>query len=222
MPGMLSEAQNTQPSSGPGPQTPPAGNPGAGTPLPGSAGGPGQPAPQGKPEAPDSRTPGPNDPQKVEALKAQAVQRLYGENFDGMIEMFQTNGPENFAKSMAIAVNSTLEFLENQHGMVNHKMAAEVGMDVMMKLLEDVIAGGILPDVKLEQVQQAIPAILVMYADSHPDVGKEDIQQLMAYVESEVMAQEGGAAPAPGPNAPLSTGPGPEPSGSPVPPGAMV
>lgn len=222
MPGMLSEAQGAQvPSSGPGPQTPPAGNPGAGTPLPGSVGGPGQPAPkQAVPQEP-----GPNDPEKAARLKDEAVQRLYGENFDGLIEMFQANGAEQFPKSMAIAVNSVIEYLENKYQMTNHKMAAEIGMDIMFKLLEDIIGGGVLPDVRLEQVQQAMPAILVMYADSHPDVTKQDIQQLMAEVESGVMAHEkgqAGGAPPSDPNAPLSTGPGPEPSGSPVPPGVTV
>lgn len=213
MVGMLTEAQNTpQPGSGPGPQTPPAGGPGAGTPPPGSAGGPGQP--------PQANVP-------FEQLRDEAIQRLYGENFDNMIEMFQANGPEEFAKSMGLTINSAIEFLEKQHGRIAPEQAAEVGMDLMMKLLEDIIGGGVMPDVTLEQVQQVLPATLVMYADSRPDVSKEDVQNLVREVQRSVAEQEGGTNQAPssaqpGPNAPLSTGPGPEPSGSPVPPGVTV
>lgn len=220
MPGMLSEAQGTPvPSSGPGPQTPPTESPGAGNPPLDGASGPGQPpAPQGAPPP-------------FEELRDQGVQRLYGDNFDKMIEMFETNGAENFPKSMAIAVNSTIEYLETEHGKLPPESAAEVGMDIMFKLLEDIIGGGVLPDVTLEQVQQAFPAILVMYADSRPEISKQDVQQLAQEVQAGVAAHEGGQEPnamppeqgAPvDPNAPLSTGPGPEPSGSPVPPGVAI
>lgn len=236
MAGMLSQGQQI-PSSGPGPQTPPVGNPGAGTPLPSSASGPGQPpgampaaAGAGKPSGP---MPPPNS-QRFQELRDEAVQLLYGENFDKMIEMFQTNGPEQFARSMALTINSALQALEAKYGKATtapqYQVAAEIGMDLMMKLLEDVIGGRIVPDVTLEQVQEVMPATLVMYADSHPELSKEELQVLMTEVERGVMEQTG-AAPAAGaggaappaqpPAAPLSTGPGPEPSGSPVPPGAV-
>lgn len=172
MAGMLSDAQ---PSSGPGPHSPPTGNPVAGTPPPGgAAAGPGQP-----PQATAS----------FEELRDQGVQRLYGENFDQLIEMFQTNGAQNFPRSMAIAVNSTIEYLEQQNGPLPPEQAAEVGMDIMMKLLEDMIVSEVVPDVTLEQVQQSLPAILVMYADSHPNVSKQDVQQLMIEVQRGAAAQ---------------------------------
>ena len=224
MPGMLSEAQNAPtPSSGPGPQTPPTESPGAGTPPLDGATGPGQP-----PSAPaEGGMPPEGGPvPSFEELRDQGIQRLYGENFDGLIEMFETNGAPNFAKSMAIAVNSTIEYLETEHGKLPVDSAAEVGMDVMMKLLEDIIGGGVVPDVTLEQVQQAFPAILVMYVDSRPEITKQDIQELVQEVGRGVAEHEGGGAPPgampPDPNAALSTGPGPEPSGSPVPPGVTV
>jgi len=215
MPGMLSEAQAT-PSSGPGPQTPPTESPGAGTPPLDGASGPGQPA--APPEAMATAS--------FEELRDQGIQRLYGDNFDQMIAMFETNGAANFPKSMAVAVNSTIEYLEQENGKLAPEQAAEVGMDVMMKLLEDIIGNGVVPDVTLEQVQQAFPAILVMYADARPEVSKQDVQQLVEEVQKGVATQQGGGMPPgaapPDPNAPLSTGPGPEPSGSPVPPGVTV
>ena len=213
MPGMLTEGQVPPPSSAPGPQTPPAGNPGVGTPLPSdSASGAGQPPAQ-EPSA-----------ASFEELRDLGVKKLYGENFDKMLKMFETNGPEKFPKSMAVAVNTTITALEKESGPLPPEMAAEVGIDIMMKLLEDIIGEQLLPGVTLEQIQQATPAILLMYADSHPEVSKEDIQGLLAEVQRGVGEAQGQpptdpqAPPAP---APLSTGPGPEPSGSPVPPGAI-
>lgn len=216
MPGMLSETQNMPPSSAPGSQTPPAGNPGAGNSPPGSAPGAGQPPAPGQPPQEQSTA-------SFEQLRDQGIQRLYGDNFDSMIEMFQTNGAENFPKSMGIAVNSTLQYLEQENGQLPVEMAAEVGMDVMMKLLEDIIGGGVVPDVKLEQVQQAFPAILVMYADAHPEVSKQDIQELVQEVGRGVAAHQGGdQAPDGNQSVPPETPPGAPPQAPPqAPPGAV-
>ena len=88
MPGMLTE---NPPSSGPS-ATPPAGNPGAGNSPIGEAQGSEQP----------------QQPQDTQALKDQAIQLVYGERFDQLIQMFQKNGPDKFARSMAIAVNTAI------------------------------------------------------------------------------------------------------------------
>lgn len=225
MPGMLSEAQGVPPqgaptpSSGPGPQTPPTESPGAGNPPLDGASGPGQPAADPQAQPPEQMNPG-----GFEELRDKAVQRMYGDNFDQLINMFETNGAAKFPRSMAVAVNGAIDYLEQDGGKLPPEVAAEVGMDLMMKLLEDIIGEKVVPDVTLEQVQQAFPAILVMYADSHPEVSKQDIQALAQEVQRQGAAQEAGSGPAatPDPNAALSTGPGPEPSGSPVPPGVTV
>ena len=41
--------------------------------------------------------------------------------------------------------------------------------------------------VTAEQVSETLPAILVMYADSHPDVSKEDIQKVVVGVQKGVL-----------------------------------
>ena len=197
MAGMLTQAQNQPPSSGPDPQTPPPTSPGAGLPPSGGATGPGQ-------------------PQDVQALKDQAIQLVYGERFDQLIQMFQTNGPENFPRSMAVAVNTAITELEKKNGPIDPVAAAEVGMDLMMKLLEDIITGGVLPDTPLEKVQEAFPAILVMYADSHPNVSKEDIQQLVKDVQSGMQQAKGGAQQTG--SEPAATDPGEVPGGVPASP----
>ena len=218
MPGMLTEGLNTQapglppgapPSPGPAPQTPPVESP-SGTPSLDGAPGSGQPQKQS--------TAG------FEELRDQAVEQMYGKNFDNMIKMFQTNGAAQFPRSMAVAVNGAIDFLEKKNGKLPPEIAAEVGMDVMMKLLEDVITGGVVPDVRLEQVQQAFPAILVMYADARPDVSKEDMQALVQEVEKGVKAQGGGGAASPPgdpnaqPSAPSAPSAPPPAGGPPMPP----
>lgn len=173
MPGMMTEAQNTPPpSSGPVSQTPPPASPSAGVSSGAGAAGPGQP--------------------DIETLKDAATQLVYGERFDQLITMFQTNGAEKFPRSMGIAVNTAISELEKQFGPIGPELAAEVGMDLMMKLMEDVITGKVLPDVSLEQTQEALPAILMMYADSHPEVSKEDVQQLVMEIENGVKQAKGG------------------------------
>lgn len=175
MPGMLSE--ETQPSSGPA-SPPPAASPGAGAPPSGGASG-------------SEHSAAPAD---VEAMKAQAIQLVYGERFDQLIEMFQTNGPDNFARSMAIAVNTAITEIEKSGTPVPPEAAAEVGGDLFAKLLEDMLVkpkdgmGAVVEGITGEQLQEVMPAILVMYSDSHPEVSKTDIQAVMAEIDSGVKA----------------------------------
>lgn len=177
MPGMLGQGSQgspepqMQPSSGPDAQTPPAEIP------PDQSGAAGSEHSQSQ--------------ASFEELRDQAVKLIYGERFDSMIKMFQTNGPDKFARSMAVAINTALAELEKQ-GDIGVENAAMVGMDIMMKLLEDMIIGGVVPDVKLDQVQQVLPATLQIYADSHPEVTQEDIQAIVTEVQ-QGLGSEGGA-----------------------------
>lgn len=196
MPGMLGQSneapppEQLQPSSGPDVQTPPA----EATPDQSGAAGPGQPQTQAS----------------FEELRDQAIKLVYGERFDQLIKMFQTNGAENFPRSMAVAINTALSELEKQ-GAIGLENAARVGMDLMMKLLEDMISGGVVPDVTLEQVQQVLPATLQIYADSHPDVSQQDIQEIIKEVEAGVAA--GGGAQQSG-TEPVTASPGASPEGA--------
>lgn len=208
MAGMLTQAQN--PSSGSGPLTPPTDSPGAGIPPVGSAA-PGSEQPMEAEQAGQM----PN----AEDLTREATVTLYGDNFDNMMEMFESNGPEGFAQSTGRAVNSAIDGLEQEYGPLPVETAAEVGMNLILKLVEDMVVKGLMPDVSMEQVQDSIPAALMMYADTRPDITREDIQAVIAEIANQ---SQGGGEGGADPNAPLSTGPGPEPSGSPVPPGVTV
>lgn len=173
MPGMMSQAMEPQEQSpGPSAQTPPSGASTPGAASPGRSPGPGQP------QAQAVNRQGEATPEEVERLSDEAVKLVYGERFDQLINMFETNGADNFARSMGVAVNTVLTELEKENPMP-FDVVAQVGMDIYMKLIEDMIRGGVVPDVTLEEVQQALPATLVMYADAHPDVSKEDVQGVM-------------------------------------------
>ena len=154
--GIMQNNPNPSPSSGPVEQAPPTGSSPTGTAI-----GPGQP-----PE------------QQFQELSDQAVMMVYNDRFPQLIKMFETNGAERFGRSMAVAVNTVLTELEKQSPM-DPEMAANVGMDIYMKLLEDIITGGIVPDVTLEQVQSALPQALEMYQQSHPGITPEDVQTVM-------------------------------------------
>ena len=52
--------------------------------------------------------------------------------------------------------------------------------------------GPVVEGVNADQLREVMPAILVMYADSHPNVSKTDIQAVMAEVDSGVKAHQGG------------------------------
>lgn len=168
MPGMLQEGQI--PSSGPSSQTPPSQG---GNPL-GEAAGPERSAP--------------TNPQDFESLRDQAIQLVYGERFDQLIEMFQTNGAENFPRSMAIAVNTAITELEKQ-GKMDYQMATRVGLEIYMRLLADMVGEGVVEGLTPEKISEALPATLIMYADSHPEVTKEDIQGVVLAAQQGIEEQ---------------------------------
>jgi hypothetical protein len=221
MPGMLSQAQEQPvPSSGPGPQTPPTESPGAGTPPLDDASGPGQPP----------STAGSGE------LRDQAIQIIYGERFDKMVKMFQSNGPDKFARSMGLAVNTAITEIEKKNGPIGPEMAAKLGGEMFTMLLEDMLLrpneglGPVVEGVTGKELSEVIPAMLVMYADAHPDVSKEQIQQVMQEVSKQTGEQTGQPPTAAGepPAAPMPAEPpqggapqGPPPTGAPMPPGAV-
>lgn len=118
--------------------------------------------------------------QDTEELKRKAVEYAYGKKFDSLVKMFQANGPEGFARSMAVAINGALQNI----GPMTHEQAAEVGMHLYLVLLEDVITGDLVPGVTAEQVSQVLPETIKMYAESHPDVSEQDIQALMEQLQA--------------------------------------
>ncbi len=216
MPGMLTEKTSSGPLA-------PTATPGAGAPLGGTAPGPGQPTPN--PAASE---------QAVQQYKEKAIQLVYGDRFDQLIKMFQTNGPDKFARSMAIAVNTAITEIEKESGPIGPEAAAAVGGDLFAKLLEDMLLkpeGGkaaVVEGVTGEQLSEVMPAILVMYADSHPDVSKQDIQAVMKEVTTQTQAAAGGGQPVPAQTPvgnqsvpgkqPMPPGGQPVPGNQPVPP----
>ena len=143
--------------------------------------------------SPQGGAPGSEQPMQggdVKQLSDKAIQLVYGDRFDELIKMFQTNGAEKFPRSMAVTINTALSDLEKA-GPIPIEAVAQIGMDLMMKLLEDMIKGGVVPDVTADQMNQSLPATLQMYADSHPDVTQEDIQMVLQEAQKGVQ----GAAP---------------------------
>lgn len=187
MAGMMSQALEPKEKQSPGPvaQTPPTGAPTSGATTAGSSPGPGQPQAQ-----PVNREGG-DTPEEFERLRDEAIKLVYGERFDQLVKMFETNGVENFPRSVAVAINTALTELEKSNPMP-YETAARIGMDLMFKLIEDMTQ--VVPEVGVEQIQEALPATLVMYADSHDDVSKEDVQGVVAEAQKGVAEAQGAAA----------------------------
>ena len=188
MAGMMTEALQgqQQPSPGPGMQTPPAGPPA------GSAGPtPGQPEqmPPEEQAADGSEQQSKNRPThkstvEYPQLQDEAIQIVYGDRFDQLIQMFQKNGPDKFARSVAITVNTAIDELEKRHGLIGPENSAKVGMAIYVRILEDMLTGDnpVLSDVPMQQIQETLPATLYMYQESRQDVSKEDMQNVMIRV----------------------------------------
>lgn len=199
MPGMLQEAMGgevPQQPGGPPPQAggqPPAPQPGG--PPPGQQPGGQPPAPQPG-SGPTAQTP-PSPPPKGDPggapglehpeqnfikLRDQAIKLVYGDRFEQLKKMFENNGPEKFARSMAIAVNAPINEIEKA-GRLKPEMAAKIGLAIYIRLLEDIVGKGLVPGVTPEQISDSFPASMLMYAEAHPGVSNETIQALVREVE---------------------------------------
>jgi len=167
--------------------------------------GTGQPPPQQSSPSPIAQTPPPPTPQGASGgapgpghsekdfikLRDQAIKLVYGERFDQLIKMFETNGTEKFARSMAIAVNTPINEIEKD-GKLEPEMAAKVGMAIYIRLLEDIVGEGVVPGLTPEQISDSFPAAMLMYSDSHPEVPKEEIQSVVREVQQ---GMQGGVKP---------------------------
>ncbi len=120
-----------------------------------------------------------DDPRKA------ALSHVYSERFDQMLKMFETNGPENFSKSMATAINGAL----SAAGPMPHEQAAEIGMELFNLILHDVVMGGVLQNISQEELSKALPATIKMYAEGHNDVTDQDMQ---AFTEAIQQKAKGG------------------------------
>jgi hypothetical protein len=117
--------------------------------------------------------------EQVQKLLKPAVEALYGENFDSMIQMFKANGIERFGQSMSTAINAVLQQLE-QSSKMSPEIAAGVGMKLFFMLLEDIVTGGVLPKLQIQTIQQALGETIKTYAETHPDtVTEQDMQQFI-------------------------------------------
>ncbi|MEE8364207.1 MAG: hypothetical protein V3R76_00335 [Gammaproteobacteria bacterium] len=191
MPGMLEQGMEQQMPPQPGAGQQPSPQPGSGpitqtpSPLPPQSGVPGG-APG--PERPEQTAPqAPTPPGDFKKLRDKAIQLVYGDRFDQLIKMFQSNGPEKFARSMAVAVNTPITELEKE-GPIDYEMATKIGLAIYMRLLEDMIGGGVVANVTANQVSESLPAVLLMYADTHPEVSPEDIRNVVIEAQKGVEA----------------------------------
>ncbi len=119
---------------------------------------------------------GGNEQEQVEQALKPAVAALYGDNFDAMVNMFKTNGVERFGDSMSTAINGVLEKIE-QNKPLPPEIAAGVGMKLFFMLLEDIVTGGVLPQLDVQTIQQALALTIKTYADTHDNITEQDMQQ---------------------------------------------
>jgi len=148
------------------------------------------------PQGPGSPAPEAQAPQgsggDVQALVKRAIQLLYGDNFEAMVQMFQKHGKAGFPQAMAMAVNGVLDRLEkDQGGPLDAETAAQVGVAVFEALLQDLSEGGVLPDIDKDSVLQSLEAILRLWTKNHPD--QADPEQMKSVIQqlAQQMSQEG-------------------------------
>jgi hypothetical protein len=124
----------------------------------------------------------------VEDLLDQAKALLYGENFENMMQVFQTGGPQGFANSMATVVLGTLDRLEADNGEQPNETLLMVAIGIVAMVATD-LANGRIMEVDADQVQLAIQASIGMWMKSHED--RVDIEGMQQEIAKGVQQGEG-------------------------------
>lgn len=133
--------------------------------------------------------------EQVRPLMKYAIEMLYGENFEKLVQMFQSGGNQTFALSMSTAINGVLDRLEKEFGQLPQQAAAEIGVKLFEILLEDLAAGGVINGEELgeKEIIETIQLTLTNWSQKHPgQFNEQEFAQGMSQ-----MAQQAGAEPAP-------------------------
>jgi hypothetical protein len=137
--------------------------------------------------APEDEMTGELDP-VVEDLIDQAKSLLYGDNFENMMKLFQTGGPQGFASSMATVVVGTLDRLEADNGEQDNETLLAVAVGIIAMVATD-LANGRVMEVDSDQVQLAIQASIGMWMKGHQD--RVDIEGMQEEIAQGVLQGEG-------------------------------
>jgi hypothetical protein len=124
----------------------------------------------------------------VEDLIDQAKGLLYGDNFENMMKLFQTGGPQGFANAMATVVVGTLERLEADNGEQTNETLLMVAIGIVAMLATD-LANGRVMEVDSDQVQLAIQASIGMWMKRNQD--RVDIEGMQQEIAQGVQQGEG-------------------------------
>lgn len=100
-----------------------------------------------------------------------AVELVYGEGFEELVQMFEASGPQGFAQAMSTAINGVLERLAKEFGELPTELIAEVGLKLFESLLEDLVAGGVIDPTALngDSIMQTITQTLSSWGRKNPD-----------------------------------------------------
>lgn len=140
--------------------------------------GPAEQATTNQPEqqAPDQKVSAEEVSPAAKSYLDKAVGLLYGDNFEKMVAMFKQHGEQGFHEAMSIAVNGILERLEADEGELPVEILAEVGMQLVMMLTQDMVQGGVIAEVNRDMLMNAIGMTLGKWGQKNP--GRADPKEL--------------------------------------------
>jgi hypothetical protein len=128
--------------------------------------------------------------QSKPALKA-AIELLYGQGFEALVQMFQKAGMEGFHEAMSNAINGVLEQVEAQQGQLPMEVISEVGVKLFEILLEDLVSGGVINQEELESknillaVQHTLANWVNRNGPQREDVNPQEIKQAIMQLEQQ-------------------------------------
>jgi hypothetical protein len=140
----------------------------------------------------EEQMPGPETTEldgEYENIKAAAINFMYGEKFSKLIKMFKDAGVKGFPRAVAVAVNGAIEAVKQQTE-IDHRMAAVLGMDLFLKVVEDMASGAqdgelVVPGLQIEQIQEALVQTIRMYAKANKDITEQDMQMLYEEIKKQ-------------------------------------
>lgn len=128
------------------------------------------------------------DEAAVEELIQQAKALLYGEHFERMMKVFETNGQQMFPNAMATVVVGILDRLEADNGTQTNATLLMVAIGIIAMISTDLVNGKMM-QLSADDVQLAVQATVGAWLRQHKD--RADIEGMQQEVAEGAMQGEG-------------------------------
>jgi hypothetical protein len=134
------------------------------------------------------------DGNQVKDLLGIAIDMLYGESFEALVDYMQKSGAKGFPDASVQTVLEVLKKIDEMQGGIDPKTKLAVGMALLAMLASDMAEGGVIEGLDQDMVKVSIQNFMAKFMEANPDSGMfEDAVTEMKNARQQSVEQNGPA-----------------------------